>query len=101
MSSEDIRNNRHYFILIIVYGCILSIIYSYWMAAEGLPVWSYILVALGFILAGVLCAFLSTIYESHKKQKEINEVKDNEKIVEPIENTQDILEESNSKEVKE
>ena len=95
MSNGDIRNNRHYFILIIVYGCILGVIYSYWMAAEGLPVWSYILVGLGFVLAGILCAFLSTVYESHKRQKELNE-----KVVNPIETTSNVKEETTSIEEK-
>ncbi|MCR5705298.1 MAG: hypothetical protein K6G48_00630 [Acholeplasmatales bacterium] len=69
MSTQDIKGNKHYFTLIIVYGIILGIIYSYWMIKEDLPMWASILVGVLFILGGVGCAFLSTAYESKKKAK--------------------------------
>ncbi len=72
MSVNDIKENKHYFILIIIYGIILGIIYSYWMYKSDIALGFDILVLILFILCGVLCAFLSTLYEMKKKKQEIN-----------------------------
>ena len=87
MSTQDIKGNKHYFTLIIVYGVILGVIYSYWMIKEDLPMWASILVGVLFILSGVGCAFLSTWYESKKKAKAESE----------LENTNEALENCTTK----
>ena len=70
MSTNDIKNNKHYFSLIIIYGIILGIVYGYWMYKKDLPLWADIIVFIAFIAAGIGCAFLSTIYEAKKNKKE-------------------------------
>lgn len=89
MSTQDIKGNKHYFTLIIVYGVILGVIYSYWMIKEDLPMWASILVGILFILSGVGCAFLSTWYESKKKAKEEAEASNaiNDSSIEPSNDT--------------
>ncbi len=69
MSVNDIKENKHYFILIIIYGVILGIIYSYWMYKSDISIWLSLLVLISFIVCGVLCAFLSTLYETKKRNK--------------------------------
>ncbi len=69
MSVNDIKENKHYFILIIIYSVILGIIYSFWMYKSDISIWLSLLVLALFIVCGVGCAFLSTLYEMKKKNK--------------------------------
>ena len=79
MNTQDIKQNKHYFIIIIVYGVILGIIYSYWMFKEDLDLWTCILVGILFVLCGVGCAFLSTLYVAKKNKKKAEEISVEEK----------------------
>lgn len=79
MNTQDIKQNKHYFILIIVYGVILGVIYSYWMFKEDLDLWACILVGVLFVLCGVGCAFLSTLYVAKKNKKKAEEISVEEK----------------------
>ena len=80
MNNQDIKNLSHYFTIIIVYGVILGIVYGYWMYREDLPIWSFILVGLGFVLVSVIVSLIYVELESRKEKK--NLVKEEEKTVE-------------------
>lgn len=68
MTKQDIINNKHNFGLAICYGIVFAIVYGYWMYKEELPIWSYILVAVGFIAIGIAAGFIITAL-SVKKNK--------------------------------
>ncbi len=70
MKKQDIKENGYYFRLIIIYAIILGIVYSFWMYKTGLPIWSYVLVGVLFLLGGIGLAFLYVQRKASKKAKE-------------------------------
>lgn len=74
LNKGDIIANGRYFRLIIIYGVILGIVYGYWMYKENLPIWSFILVCLGFVGLAVLFAFIyvEVVSRKSKKQEEVS-----------------------------
>lgn len=66
MTKQDIVNNKRYFAIIITYGIVLGVIYSFWMYKSDLPVWSYILVGAAFIIGSIVWSF---IYFNIKNKK--------------------------------
>ena len=65
--SED---NKHYLRLITIYTIILAVVYSFWMHKSDLPIWSVILVGVGFLLVGGFVVFL---YLNHIKKSNTKE----------------------------
>ena len=78
MTKQDIVNNKRYFAIIITYGIVLGVIYSFWMYKSDLPVWSYILVGAAFVIGSIAWSF---IYFNIKNKKN-NNSDENDKIEE-------------------
>lgn len=78
MTKQDIVSNKRSFIIIIAYGIVLGIIYSFWMYKKDLPMWSYILVGAAFIIGSIAWSF---IYFNIKNKKN-NNSNENDKIEE-------------------
>lgn len=73
--KDNIMQNKNHSCTILIYGIILGIIYGFWMYKVDLPIWSVILVGVGFVLVAFIIVLIVYLKSKKDKQnKEENEI---------------------------
>lgn len=77
-TKEDFKGNSYNITIINVYAIILAIVYGYWMHISKIKAVFCWLVAVGFIIAGIIITILSM--RKYKKNQETQENEQNQEL---------------------